>query len=137
MADFRAELDDAVANLDRHFGELKQAAARRLGSLFNPADYPETLVGLFGVAWDYPNVEPPDYLVGLSPELYRQEQERVRARFEEAVQLAEQAFLDEFARLVDSPDRADHRASTRTARRRSSATRPSTTSASSSSGSAR
>jgi hypothetical protein len=34
----------------------------------------------------------------LSPELYRQE--RVRARFEEAVQLAEQAFLEEFARLV-------------------------------------
>jgi hypothetical protein len=26
MADFRAELDDAVANLDRHYGELKQAA---------------------------------------------------------------------------------------------------------------
>ena len=35
MADFKAELDDAVANLDRHFGELKQSAARRLGSLFN------------------------------------------------------------------------------------------------------
>ena len=101
MADYRAELDDAVANLDRHFGELKQAAARRLGSLFNGADYPATLVGLFGVAWDYPNVEPPDYLVGLAPGLYRQEQERVRARFEEAVQLAEQAFLDEFARLVN------------------------------------
>src|SRR3954463_16830244 len=27
MADFRAELDDAVAHLDRHFGELKHAAA--------------------------------------------------------------------------------------------------------------
>ena len=48
MADFRAELDDAVANLDRHYGELKQAARERLGSLFNPSDYPETLVGLFG-----------------------------------------------------------------------------------------
>ena len=33
MADYRAELDDAVANLDRHFDELKRAAARRLGSL--------------------------------------------------------------------------------------------------------
>ena len=68
--------------------------------MFNPADYPATLVGLFGVSWDYPNIEPPDYLIGLSPELYRQEQERVRARFEEAVQLAEQAFLDEFAKVV-------------------------------------
>ncbi len=100
MADYKAELDDAVGTLDRQFDELKQAAARRLGSLFNPADYPATLVGLFGVSWDYPNIEPPDYLIGLSPELYRQEQERVRSRFEEAVQLAEQAFLDEFAKVV-------------------------------------
>jgi hypothetical protein len=95
MADFKAELDDAVRTLDQHFEELKRAAAQRLGSLFNGADYPASLVGLFDVAWDYPNVEPPDYLVGLC-----QEQERVRGRFEEAVQLAEQAFLDEFAKLV-------------------------------------
>jgi hypothetical protein len=100
MTDFRTELDDAVANLDRHYAELKQAARERLGSLFNPSDYPETLVGLFGMAWDFPNVEPPDYLVQLSPGLYEAERARVSARFEEAVRLAEQAFLDEFARLV-------------------------------------
>ena len=100
MADFRAELDEAVANLDRHYGELKQAARQRLGSLFNAADYPETLVGLFGVEWSFPSVEPPDYLVRLSPGLYEAERARVAARFEEAVQLAEQAFLEEFARLV-------------------------------------
>src|SRR4051794_4048529 len=100
MTDFRTELDDAVANLDRHYGELKQAARERLGSLYNSADYPETLVGLFGVTWDFPNCEPPDYLVQLSPGLYEAERARVAARFEEAVQLAEQAFLDEFARLV-------------------------------------
>jgi hypothetical protein len=101
MADFKAELDDAVANLDRHYDELKHAAAERLGSLFNAADYPETLQGLFDVAVDFPSIEPPDYLMQLSPALYAQEQERVRARFEEAVRLAEQAFLEEFARLVD------------------------------------
>src|SRR5271166_1136198 len=100
MADDKAELEDAVKTLDQHFEELKQAAAQRLGSLYNPADYPATLVGLFGVSWDYPNIEPPEYLIGLSPDLYRQEQERVKARFEEAVQLAERAFLDEFARVV-------------------------------------
>ena len=54
MADYRAELDDAVANLDRHFDELRRSAARRLGSLFNASDYPETLIGLFGVSWDFP-----------------------------------------------------------------------------------
>ena len=101
MADIKAELDDAVRTLDQHFEELKRTAAQRLGTLFNPVDYPATLVGLFSVSWDYPNIEPPDYLLELSPGLYQQEQERVKARFEEAVQLAEQAFLDEFARLVN------------------------------------
>jgi hypothetical protein len=100
MADYKAELEDAVRSLDRCFDELKRAAAQRLGSLYNPADYPETLVGLFGVCWDYPNVDPPEYLIGVSPALFQQEQERVKARFDEAVQLAEQAFLDEFAKLV-------------------------------------
>jgi hypothetical protein len=100
MADYRTELDDAVANLDRHYGELRHAAAERLGSLYNPADYPESLVGLFGLTWDFPNVEPPDYLVQLSPTLYEQERARVAARFEEAVELAERAFTEEFARLV-------------------------------------
>ena len=100
MADFKAELEEAVRTLDRYFEELKETAATRLGSLYSAVDYPATLVGLFGVAWDYPNIEPPDYLLGLSPDLYRQEQDRVKARFEEAVQLAEQAFLDEFAKVV-------------------------------------
>jgi hypothetical protein len=100
MADYRRELEEVVANLDRHYAELKQAAAQRLGTLYNAADYPETLVGLFGVEFDFPSVEPPDYLVQLAPGLYEQERARVAARFEEAVQLAEQAFLEEFARLV-------------------------------------
>jgi hypothetical protein len=36
----------------------------------------------------------------LSPALYEQERQREAARFEEAVQLAEQAFLSELAKLV-------------------------------------
>jgi hypothetical protein len=100
MADSKAELDDAVANLDRHFGELKRAAAERLGSLFNAADYPESLVGLFDVQWDFPGFEPPDYLRLLCPAVYEQERARVAARFDEAVQLAEEAFTDQFAQLV-------------------------------------
>ena len=101
LADYRAELDDAVAGLDRHYAELRAAARGRLGSLYDEADYPATLVGLFGVAWDFPSLEPPDYLVALSPGVYEAERARVAARFEEAVELAERAFTDEFARLVE------------------------------------
>jgi len=97
---YRVELADAVANLDRHYAELKVTAAERLGRLYNPGDYPATLIGLFEVAWDFPSVEPPDYLRDLNPDLWESERARVAARFDEAVQLAEQAFLEEFGRLV-------------------------------------
>jgi len=100
LTTLKAELDEAVEKLDEHYGALKAAARERLGRLCNSADYPESLRGLFEVAWDFPSVEPPSYLRQLSPELYQQECQRVTARFDEAVQLAEQAFLDELAKLV-------------------------------------
>lgn len=100
MTTYRAELQDAVTRLDEHYEELKAAARRRLGDLFNPADYPPSLRGLFDLAWEFPNVQPPDYLMQLNPSIYEQEKSRIAARFEEAVRLAEQAFVSEFAGLV-------------------------------------
>src|SRR5207237_1673971 len=100
LLDLRGELHQAVTKLDAHYAELKNTARRRLGQLYNAADYPPSLEGLFGIDWDFPSVEPPDYLLQLSPALDEQERARVIARFEEAVQLAEQAFLGEFAKLI-------------------------------------
>ena len=100
LTSLRAELEEAVVALDEHYGELRAAARERLGRLYNAADYPDSLVGLFKVEHDFPSVEAPEYLRELSPELFRQEQARVTARFEEAVRLAEEAFLGEFAKLV-------------------------------------
>jgi hypothetical protein len=100
MTSLRADLAEAVANLDEHYGELKSAARRRLGRLYNPSDYPDSLSGLFAVAWEYPNVEPPHYLRQLSPALYEEEARRVAARFDEAVRMAEEAFTEELSRLV-------------------------------------
>ena len=97
---YRNQLTAAVTELDYRFGEMQAAARRRLGTLYNAADYPDSLLGLFSVDWDFPSVEPPDYLRQISPELYEQEQARVVARFEEAVQLAEEAFTGELAKLV-------------------------------------
>jgi hypothetical protein len=100
IAVFRDELDEAVAELDRHYGDLRSAARDRLGDLYDTSDYPPTLMGIFGIEHDYPSVEPPDYLRQLSPEVYEQECQRVQSRFDEAVQLAEQAFTDELSKLV-------------------------------------
>ena len=56
--------------------------------------------GLFSVSWELPSTEPPSYLMQINPEIYQQEQERVSRKFEEAVRLAEQAFIGELAKLV-------------------------------------
>jgi hypothetical protein len=100
LVELRSELHAAVARLDDHYAELKAAARRRLGRLYNPADYPSCLEGLFEIEWDFPSVEPAEYLLRISPAIYEQESQRVASRFEEAVQLAEQAFMSEFAKLV-------------------------------------
>jgi hypothetical protein len=96
----KGELDEAVAELDRRYEHLKSAARNRLGTLYNTADYPGSLLGLFSVSWDYPSVEPPAYLQQLNPDIYQQECERVAARFDEAVRLAEQAFMEELQQIV-------------------------------------
>ena len=100
MTEFCNKLNQAVTALNRRYEGLKVAAQQRLGSLFNPTDYPVTLEGLFKIEWDFPSVEPPNYLRDLHPDLYEQECERVAARFDEAVRLAEQAFIEELHDLV-------------------------------------
>jgi hypothetical protein len=100
MEGFRDELTAAESALNEEYDRMQADARRRLGRLYDPADYPPEVRGLFGVEWDFPSVEPPSYLMRLAPDIYRQEQERVAQRFEEAVRLAEQAFVAEFARLV-------------------------------------
>ena len=82
LTTLKAELTEAVEQLDQQFEAMKATARERLGSLFNPADYPDSLRSLFDVSWDFPNVEPPSYLQQLSPDLYRQESQRVAARFD-------------------------------------------------------
>jgi hypothetical protein len=100
QSDLRHELSEAVADLDLHYSELKRAARDRLGRLYDSRDYPESLVGLFEVTWDYPSIEPPNYLQQISPQLYEEECRRVSSRFEEAVQLAESAFIDELSKMI-------------------------------------
>lgn len=96
----QAELAEAVAQLEDQYAELKASAQERLGRLFCAADYPERLEGLFAIEYDFPSVEPPEYLRELSPALFAEEQRRVAARFDEAVQLAEQAFTVELSKIV-------------------------------------
>jgi hypothetical protein len=100
MGGFRDELHEGEVQLNEVYDEVKADARGRLGRLFNPDDYPSEIRGLFSVEWDFPSVEPPNYLMRVAPEVFEEERRRVLSRFEEAVRLAEQAFATEFGRLL-------------------------------------
>ena len=100
MQAYRERLQETARELSSQYDTMKSEAERRLGTLFNASDYPQTLDGLFDLEVSYPTIEPPAYLVSLHPEVYQQEQARVRERFESAVELAEQAFATELQRLT-------------------------------------
>lgn len=112
MREYKEQLVVAAANLQLEYEAIKVAAREKLGDLYNPNDYPPSLEGVFDLRWEYPPVEPPNYLMTFNPELYQQEQQRVQHRFETAVVMAENAFAEQLQdmiahlieRLTDEPD---------------------------------
>lgn len=100
MNSLKSDLVDAVETLSSHYNEMISQARVRLGDLFNPSDYASDVTDLFSIDWDFPSASPPDYLLQISPRLYHRECERMKARFEEAVRMAEQSFGEELSQLV-------------------------------------
>ena len=100
--------------------------ARRLGRLYNPADYPAGVRELFGVEWDFPSVEPPSYLMRVAPEVYERGA-AARGRPLRRGGAAGRAGLRRGVRPARWPTSPSGWPTARTASGRSSATRPSTT----------
>jgi hypothetical protein len=100
LAGLREELRGAVAELDRHYGEAREEARRRLGMSYRAADYHDTLAGLFGVAWDFPPTGPPHSLLARAPALYRRELRKCMRAHGRAVEMAERESLEVFSRLA-------------------------------------
>ena len=100
MSMLKDELASAVDELEQEWPRLKEAAAARLGAFYNPDDYPDNLEELFVVSWSYPETSVPSYLMAIDASVYRREAARVAEKFEQAVELAEQGFVEEFNKLV-------------------------------------
>lgn len=100
MDSFKDQLKEAVIQLDKHIPELKGVAKTKGGQLYDEKDWPKSFVPLFGIEYDFPTLEPPEYLKKLAPQIYEQEVQRIQARFDEAVVMAEQGFVAEFHKLV-------------------------------------
>ena len=101
MSDFSCELGGAVSGLCRAYDDLKADARARLGGLFDPADYPPSLEGLFGVDWDFPGIDKPPANLGWAwGSLLLIVEARIKANYARAVELAEAGFREEFAGLI-------------------------------------
>jgi hypothetical protein len=101
MKNYRDILQEYVQELQNNLYDIKEEAKNRLGSLFNSQDYPDSVLNSFSVAWDFPSVEPPDYLLKIAPQVYEQMKEQVVAKFQQAVTLAETTFLAEFHQMIE------------------------------------
>jgi hypothetical protein len=71
MQTYRERLQESARELSSQYDQIKSEAERRLGTLFNPGDYPTTLDGLFDLEVSYPTIEPPGYLMALHPDVYQ------------------------------------------------------------------
>jgi len=98
MREFAHALTVAARDLDAQ--EIRTDAHRRLGDLYDAADYPDDYGERFSVLWDWPSIEPPTYLFELAPAVYAAEKQRVAAQLDTAIAMAEAAFREEFGGLV-------------------------------------
>jgi hypothetical protein len=88
----KATLATAVAELDTVYAEMREQAKQRLGTLYNPADYPDSIVGQFRISWDYPTAA--------APALYEQQKARVESQFAYAIAMFEDTMTEELQKLV-------------------------------------
>lgn len=99
--ELQIDLAPALDALQHAYAELRDGARRDLGDLFNLDDYPERIDDAFRVWWDFPSVEPPDYLRALNPALWQRQHDLIAGQFSTAVAMMEQAFAAELAAMVE------------------------------------
>ncbi len=102
MQRYQNELAEKALAVQYARDAIIQDAAQRLQHGFDITDYPQNLAALFGVEWSFPSIDPPDYLKTLNPQVYEQEKQRAESRLNEAIALAESAFLEQLNDLTES-----------------------------------
>lgn len=100
----RAELVSAFVAV---YPDLCKSATSRLGSLYNPGDYPpvQALASMFVFEWQYVTIGIPGQLKGISAGLFQAEQEKMQATMAEAASeitsVMRQTLLEMVSHLQD------------------------------------
>lgn len=100
MDDLQKELDEALAELDEVYQQLKMTAREDLGDLYDPRDYPSSIKGEFEFCWSTYQFKIPESVKLLSPDLYDEQCRRLAQRFEDAAIAAEEAMAEELQGLI-------------------------------------
>lgn len=103
IEEFRIDLADAVVRLEAVYPEWRERSRAKLGDsggLYDPSDYPDTLIGQFDLRIEAVNTEPPEWMKNLSPEIYEQQCKLIEEKFKAAATLAETALAEEFGKLL-------------------------------------
>jgi len=108
MAELRAELETARNAFAEVYPDLIDQAREDNGELFDRSAYLEDFEGQYTFTVDYPSLTMPAWLqklANVNPTLYAEQTARIKARFDQAVSMAEDAFIGELAKLVEDLQR--------------------------------
>lgn len=97
MKEFQEKWTVAVQELDRIWDQLLKDLQLKLGTLFNPGDYPGRPVDLFRFRWDFSSVSFPEQLLR---EGLREEYERFQQKLDATLVAIKHSFLEELNGLV-------------------------------------
>ena len=100
IAGYRAELAKSVNGLNGQRAALIDGAKKDLGDVFSESDYPASFVGKFTLSYSVFQIEPPKHLQKLHPEVYKQQVEMMKRRFESSIALMENEFAKRFEDCV-------------------------------------
>lgn len=102
MDEQREAMREAAEDLQDSYDQVRDKARQDLGQLFDDSDYPTDIASQFSVSNNVENLAPPDWLLSVNSKYYDREMRRIQSMFNDAVDLAEQAFAAELAKLVDN-----------------------------------
>jgi hypothetical protein len=108
LNDFRENMDakasmvgEAARAMQANRQSVLDDARQRLGPAYRESDFPVDFSEAFSVSYTFPSVEPPAYLAQLAPDVYERALAATQAKFMEAANLAQQGFVEEFAKRVE------------------------------------
>ena len=101
LEEYQQEFNKQVDEFASHYSVFITQAKDKLGTLYNPTDYPQNIKQKFGFEWRFLVIDTPGSAGLLSPELYEREQAKFIQTMDEFQDMAIQTLRSTFAEMID------------------------------------